>query len=221
MARPRPVPGLPVSSRAPRSKIVPRSASGMPLPSSSTSISTALRRRLDGHEHAAAAIFGGIFDQIAEHFVQILALDPHRRLLVAGEIDGDVRIEPRDRPLDRLQRRPDRRAGMGGGAAADRAGAGEMVVDLAAHRRRLADHGRAEILRLGGGGLVMTVSGVFSAWARLPAWRRASSAWVSLWASRAFSSSVSGSISRGSLPRSATSGPSGLPRYFLYKFANI
>ena len=55
--------------------------------------------------------------------------------LVAGEVDGDVLVEPVDRALDRLERGPDRRARLGGGAAADRAGAGEMVVDLAPHRR--------------------------------------------------------------------------------------
>ena len=43
----------------------------------------------------------------------------------------------------------------------------------------------------------MTVSGVFSAWARLPAWRRASSACASLWASSWLISSVSGRISDG------------------------
>src|SRR5690606_8934345 len=43
----------------------------------------AFGRGLHRHEHAAAAIFGGILDQIAEHFVEILALDPNDRLLVA------------------------------------------------------------------------------------------------------------------------------------------
>ena len=43
--------------------------------------------------------------------------------------------------------------------------------------------------------LVMTVSGVFSAWARLPACRRASSACASLCASNWLISSVSGRIS--------------------------
>ena len=62
----------------------------MPLPSSSTSISTQSGVVFDRHEHAAAAIFGGILDQIAEHLVEILPLDPDRRLLVAGEIDGDI-----------------------------------------------------------------------------------------------------------------------------------
>ena len=45
--------------------------------------------------------------------------------------------------------------------------------------------------------LVMTVSGVFSAWARLPAWRRASSACSSLWASSSLISSTSGWTSLG------------------------
>ena len=70
------MPGLPVvSSRAPRVNSDPRSASGMPGPSSSIRMSTVSPLRLDRHEHPAAAIFGGILDQIAEHFVEVLALD--------------------------------------------------------------------------------------------------------------------------------------------------
>ena len=68
-------------------------------------------------------------------------------LLVAGDVDGDVLVEPVDRALDRLEAVPDRRAGLGRGAAADGAGAGEMVVDLAAHRRRLAADGVGEVGR--------------------------------------------------------------------------
>ena len=60
-------------------RCVARSASGMPRPSSSTSISTHSGVVLDGDEDPAAAIFGGILDQVAEHLVEILALDPDRR----------------------------------------------------------------------------------------------------------------------------------------------
>ena len=49
---------------------------GCRVPSSSTSISTHSGVALDGDEDAAAAIFGGILDQIAEHLVEILPLDP-------------------------------------------------------------------------------------------------------------------------------------------------
>ena len=75
------------------------------------------------------------------------------RLLVAGEVDGDVLVEPVDRALDRFEAVPDRGAGLGRGAAADGAGAGEMVVDLAAHRRRLAADGVGEVGAVRGGGV--------------------------------------------------------------------
>ena len=55
--------------------------------------------RLDRHEHPAAAIFGGILDQVAEHLVEVLPLDPDLRLLVAGDVDGDVLVEPVDGAL--------------------------------------------------------------------------------------------------------------------------
>src|SRR5690606_11064043 len=89
-----------------------------------------------GREHAAAAIFGGIFDEVAEHLVEILPFDPGHRLLVAGEVDGDILIKPADRALDRFQRRPDRRPRLGAGPPSDRPCPRQMVVDLAPHRRR-------------------------------------------------------------------------------------
>src|SRR5207253_4324818 len=46
----------------------------------------AFGRVMDGDEDPAAAIFRGILDQVAEHFVQILALDAHGGLLVASEV---------------------------------------------------------------------------------------------------------------------------------------
>ena len=76
------MPGLPVSSRAPRSKIVVALLLGNAAAVVLDLDLDAFRRRLHGHEDAAAAIFGGILDQIAEHLVEILALDPDRRLLV-------------------------------------------------------------------------------------------------------------------------------------------
>jgi hypothetical protein len=38
---------------------------------------------IDGDENAAAAVFGGVLDQVAENLVEILALDGHRGQLVA------------------------------------------------------------------------------------------------------------------------------------------
>src|SRR4051812_36654756 len=55
---------------------------------------------LDRHEHAAAAIFCGILDQVAEHFVDILALDPDLHPAVARNVHGDVLVEAVDCALD-------------------------------------------------------------------------------------------------------------------------
>src|SRR6476620_7568538 len=65
---------------------------------------------LDGHEHPSAAIFRGILDQVAEHFVEVLALDPDLRLMVAGDVDRDAFVESIDGALDSLQALPHRRA---------------------------------------------------------------------------------------------------------------
>src|SRR5206468_1760812 len=62
--------------------------------------------RLDRDEHPATAIFGGIFDQISEHFIQVLTLHPDLSLMVAGDVDGDVGVEAADRPFDSLKALP-------------------------------------------------------------------------------------------------------------------
>ena len=100
----------------------------------------------DGHEHAPAAVFRGILDEVAEHFVEILALHPDLGGTVAGDVDGDAFMHPLDRALDGLQALPHPCAGLGRGAAADGARAGEVVIDLAAHHRRLSAH---DIVQLG------------------------------------------------------------------------
>ena len=94
--------------------------------------------RLDRHEHPPATIFGGILDEVAEHFVEVLALDPDLRLMIAGDVDRDALMEPVDRALDRLEADPHARAGLSRGAPADRPRPGEMMVDLAAHHERFA-----------------------------------------------------------------------------------
>src|ERR671913_506242 len=104
-----------------------------------------LAARLDGHEHAAAAVFCGILDQIADHLVEVLALDPHLRLAVPGDVDGDVLVQPVERALDGLEALPHQRARLGRCPAADGARPGEVVVDLAAHHRRLPAHGVREV----------------------------------------------------------------------------
>src|SRR3546814_4748193 len=42
----------------------------------------------DGDEHAAAAIFGRVFEQISDQFVQVLALDPRDQRLVARRVEA-------------------------------------------------------------------------------------------------------------------------------------
>ena len=81
------------------------------------------------------------------------------------------------------------------------AGAVEVVVDLRrASARACSATLSASGPRLARASLVMTLSGVFSAWARLPTWVRARSM-ISWFDSRsAFSSLTSGSISAGNAP---------------------
>ena len=119
-------------------------------------------------------------------------------VLVAGDVDGDVLVEPVDRALDRLERcpRPSARAWAEARRPIARARARWWST-----WRRIAVASRQTVSARSGAwavaALVMTVSGVLSAWARLPAWRRASSACASLCASSSLISSTSGSISRG------------------------
>src|SRR3546814_17049922 len=101
----------------------------------------AVRRALDRHEDAAAAIFGRVLDEVAEHLVQVLTFHADGGALVAGEIDGDVFIDARNRPLDGLQRRPDLGPPPAAGAAADGAGRGGMGIDRPAHGGRYAGEG--------------------------------------------------------------------------------
>ena len=75
------------------------------------------------------------------------------RLLVAGDVDRDALVHPVDRALDRLEAFPHHRPGLGRGAAADRPGASEVVVDLAAHHGRLAADGVVQIGGAGGRGV--------------------------------------------------------------------
>ncbi len=109
--------------------------------------------RADRHEHAAAAIFRGVLDQIAQHLIEVLPLDMHRQIVRAVDVDADMAVQRPDRAFDRFQARPDLRPAVRRPAPADRAGAGEVMIDLAAHRARLADHRLAEIVGIGGRGV--------------------------------------------------------------------
>ena len=108
---------------------------------------------LDRHEHAAGAVFRGIVDEVAEHLVEVLPFDPDLRLVVAGNVDGHALVEPVDCALHPFEALPHDCARMRRCAAPDGAGTREMVVDLAAHHRRLADHRLVEVGRIGGGGV--------------------------------------------------------------------
>ena len=88
----------------------------------------------DGDEHPAVAIFGGILDEVADHLVEILPLDPDFGLLVASDVDGDILVKPVDSPLDRIDAIPHAGSRLARRAASDRPCAGEMMVDLAPHR---------------------------------------------------------------------------------------
>ena len=79
MARPRPVPGLPVSSRAPRWKMASRCCLRNALAVVLDQDVDHLAVRLDRDEHAAAAIFRGILDEVADHLVEVLPLDADLR----------------------------------------------------------------------------------------------------------------------------------------------
>ena len=62
-------------------------------------------------------------------------------------------IEPPHRALDRFQAGPDLGATVRRATPADRAGAGKMVVDLTAHRARLANDGIGQIVGTRGRGV--------------------------------------------------------------------
>ncbi len=112
-----------------------------------------LALRLDRHEHPAAAIFGGILDEVAEHLVEVLPLDPDLRLVIAGDVDRHPFVQPFDRALHRFQAVPDARSRLRRRAAADRSRAGEVVVDLPAHHQRLAADGVGKVRRMRGRGV--------------------------------------------------------------------
>src|SRR3546814_12519149 len=53
------------------------------------------------------AIFGGVLDQIAQHFIQVLPFHANYGCLVSVNVQSHIRIEPAYRPLHRDQARPD------------------------------------------------------------------------------------------------------------------
>src|SRR3546814_4828601 len=81
----------------------------------------------DLDEHAAAAIFGRVFEQVSDQFVEVLPLDARDERLVACRIETHVGIEGGDRARDAFDAVPDIGARLRGAAAADGAGAGEIA----------------------------------------------------------------------------------------------
>jgi len=81
--------------------------------------------------------------------VQTKSLDMHLRLAVAGQVDRDLGIEAADRALHRFQAGPDRRHTLAHRPSSNRTSAGEVMVDLPPHRRRLTNHRRAQFRTVG------------------------------------------------------------------------
>ena len=194
------MPGLPVSSRTPRSKMRIRSASGMPMPSSSTMIST--------KPACAATVTNTLPPPYLAAFSTRLPMISSRscRSICATRSFGPSMSTRTCGYRRRTARSTDSTLG-------------HTCARLCAEPRRPTARARARwwstcrrIVRASRttvsarssdcavAAFMMTVSGVLSAWARFPAWRRASSACVSLCATSAFSSSTSGSTSSGMSP---------------------
>ena len=68
--------------------------------------------------------------------------------MIAGDVDGDVLVQPVDRALHRFEAFPDACPRLRRSAAADRPRAGEMVIDLAPHDQRLAAYGVGQVGRI-------------------------------------------------------------------------
>ena len=152
---------------------------------------------LDRDEHPAATIFRGILDQVADHLVQVLALDPRLRAVIAGDIDGDVLVQAVDRSLHRLDALPHGCARLRRGAPADGPRPGEMVIDLATHDGDFADHRRVQVGRICGGGVGDHRQRSLERVGEIAGVPPASSACSSLCARSWLISSVSGRISVG------------------------
>ena len=111
------MPGLSVSSRAPRWKMASRSFSGSRPVVFDEDVDRPVVW-LDRHEHAPAAIFCGIFDEVAEHFIQVLPFHADLSIVAARDVDRHILVEPVDRSLNGLQAFPDRGPRLHGRAPA-------------------------------------------------------------------------------------------------------
>ena len=143
------VPGLPVSRRAPRSKMRVRSPSGIPRPSSSTQIThcgvpgsaSTVTNTLPPPYLAAFSI------RVPKYFVEILPFYSHDRLTVTGDVDARFRIQALDCAPHRFGAFTHAGACMARRAATDRPCPRKMMLDVALHGACLTDHGVGKIWR--------------------------------------------------------------------------
>ena len=112
-------------------------------------------------------------------------------------------------PHQPIDDRRERRAGAGQADRGGRLRPCQVVVDLLARRARPGrpPGGPARSSLPAAGALARTLNGVFSAWARLPAWVRARSTTSAFCASTLLNSSTSGMISAGKSPSSRCVSP--------------
>src|SRR3546814_10408546 len=83
------------------------------------------------------AIFGGVLDQIAQHFIQVLPFHANYGCLVSVNVQSHIRIEPAYRPLHSDQARPDFGPAMRRPSPTHRARAGAVMVNLDRKSTRL------------------------------------------------------------------------------------
>ena len=102
---------------------------------------------LDRDEHSASTIFCCILDEIAEQFVEILALHSDLRVMISGDVDRDAFVKAVDSSFHSFQAFEDASARLGGGTAADRSCPGEMVIDLPAHHEGFSANSIGKIRR--------------------------------------------------------------------------
>ena len=174
MASPRPWPSVASSRRTPRRAMRSRSSGEQPGPSSST-VSTSAVAVAHRDEHARARPLAGVVEQVAAQLQEIFPVtaEPRAGVDAAGDVEVALAIELAQR-LPPALRFPSRgRPACPSRAPAGDAGAPQFAVDAAAQDLQLLRHlpGRAR----GRAGTdrrrpcaCSTVSGVFSACARLP-----------------------------------------------------
>ncbi len=202
MAKPSPEPGLASSRRTPRNSASPSSPSGRPAPSSSTSMATRLVGRPDG---PAAAMRTATRPRPYLHAFSI------RLPSISVTSCGSARTRAPGAPETAMampraacsRRSADARASA---AAIGALSAPALPASAPARARRrwcctslsnVSAWPRAASRSPAASALRSTATGVLSAWARLPTWRRAFSTVLRFWSISASISATSGAISAG------------------------